>query len=114
MFAFYSLVSVVMQRSSALMFNLQVLTSDFYVLMAGAFLFRYSFQSLYLVSFVAVIAGSVIYSVQRTREKSKREVSCFKRFVACLCPWVPLCCGDDWLPTPPPREYTVRNRPSVT
>jgi solute carrier family 35 protein F1/2 len=39
MVAFYSLVSVVMRRSSALLFNISVLTSDFYSLLAGVFVF---------------------------------------------------------------------------
>lgn len=42
MFTFYSLVSVVMERSSALMFNLSVLTADFYSLLAGIFIFSYT------------------------------------------------------------------------
>jgi hypothetical protein len=39
MVAFYSLVSLVMRRSSALLFNISVLTSDFYSLLAGVFVF---------------------------------------------------------------------------
>jgi len=39
MVLFYSLVSSVMQRSSALLFNICVLTSDFYSMLAGIFLF---------------------------------------------------------------------------
>lgn len=45
MFVFYSMVSLVMQRTSALMFNLAVLTADFYSLLAGIFLFRYTVVS---------------------------------------------------------------------
>lgn len=41
MFLFYSLVAVVMQKASALMFNLSVLTADFYTLLFGLFLFKY-------------------------------------------------------------------------
>ncbi|MCP9264130.1 Solute carrier family 35 member F2 [Dirofilaria immitis] len=41
MFLFYSMVSVVVQKSSALMFNLSVLTADFYALVFGLFMFNY-------------------------------------------------------------------------
>jgi solute carrier family 35, member F1/2 len=39
MVCFYSLVSLVMRRASALLFNISVLTSDFYSLLTGVFLF---------------------------------------------------------------------------
>lgn len=42
MFSFYSLVSMVMAKTSALMSNLAVLSSDFYSLLAGIFIFSYS------------------------------------------------------------------------
>ncbi|VDN88735.1 unnamed protein product [Brugia pahangi] len=41
MFLFYSMVSVVVQKSSALMFNLSILTADFYTLVFGLFMFKY-------------------------------------------------------------------------
>uniref|UniRef100_A0A1I7WNN7 Solute carrier family 35 member F1 n=1 Tax=Heterorhabditis bacteriophora TaxID=37862 RepID=A0A1I7WNN7_HETBA len=40
MFIFYSLVTIVLQKTSALMFNLSTLTADFYSLMFGLFLFK--------------------------------------------------------------------------
>lgn len=46
MFLFYSLVTVVMQRTSALMFNLSVLSSDFYSLLFGLFLFKIKVRKL--------------------------------------------------------------------
>ncbi|CAD5207657.1 unnamed protein product [Bursaphelenchus okinawaensis] len=73
MFTFYSLVSVVMQKSSALMFNLSVLTADFYTLLAGIFVFSYTFDVLYLMSFVVVIIGSLIFAVKKTEVKSQGQ-----------------------------------------
>lgn len=40
MFVFYSLVTIVLQKTSALMFNLATLTADFYSLLFGLFLFK--------------------------------------------------------------------------
>ena len=42
MFLFYSLVPWVIRMSSAIVFNLSLLTADFYTLLFGIFLFRYS------------------------------------------------------------------------
>ncbi len=41
MFVFYSLVTVVMERNSATMFNLIIQTTQFYALLFGLFLFNY-------------------------------------------------------------------------
>ena len=41
----YALVPVLMQWSDATMFNLSILTSDFYVLIFGLFLFHYKVSS---------------------------------------------------------------------
>lgn len=41
MFTFYSLVTIVMQRTSATMFNLSILTADFYTLLISLFVFKY-------------------------------------------------------------------------
>jgi len=97
MFAFYSLVSIVMQRSSALMFNLQILTSDFYSILAGVYLFHIGFQPLYALSFVLVISGTVLYSLRTTNQKSKRETGWMRARVGC-CLWVPLCWGKTGCP----------------
>ncbi|VDL82370.1 unnamed protein product [Nippostrongylus brasiliensis] len=67
MFAFYSLVTVVLQKTSALMFNLATLTADFYSLLFGLFLFKETFHYLYFLSFVVVVTGSVIYSIRETQ-----------------------------------------------
>ncbi|EPB67616.1 hypothetical protein ANCCEY_13290 [Ancylostoma ceylanicum] len=70
MFIFYSLVTVVLQKTSALMFNLSTLTADFYSLLFGLFLFKDTFHYLYFVSFLVVVTGSVIYSIRETQVSS--------------------------------------------
>ncbi|KAI1728791.1 solute carrier family 35 domain-containing protein [Ditylenchus destructor] len=105
MFCFYSLVSIVMQKTSALMFNLSVLTADFYSLLAGIFLFGMAFQVLYFVSFLVVIIGSSIYSYKKTKAKSRRERECLCRICGFCCPWAPICCGDCY----PRSSYTVQD-----
>ncbi|CAP38896.2 Protein CBG22265 [Caenorhabditis briggsae] len=67
MFIFYSLVTVVLQKTSALMFNLSTLTADFYSLLFGIFMFKDTFHYLYFVSFIICIIGSVIYSMRETQ-----------------------------------------------
>ncbi|VDK77980.1 unnamed protein product [Litomosoides sigmodontis] len=73
MFLFYSLVSVVMQKASALLFNLSILTSDFYTLVFGIFMFKYEFHLLYFMSFAIVIIGSLIYSIRPTEKRDSDE-----------------------------------------
>ncbi|KAF7633315.1 hypothetical protein Mgra_00007294 [Meloidogyne graminicola] len=66
MVLFYSLVSCVMQRSSALLFNIYVLTSDFYSMLAGIFLFGQQFYILYLIAFIIIIFGTILYNREET------------------------------------------------
>uniref|UniRef100_A0A0N5BWE0 EamA domain-containing protein n=1 Tax=Strongyloides papillosus TaxID=174720 RepID=A0A0N5BWE0_STREA len=76
MFIFYSMVSIVLQKTSALMFNLSILTADFYSLIAGIFLFHYQFHILYFISFAVVIFGSIIYSIKETEIAGSNEDFC--------------------------------------
>ncbi|NWT53650.1 S35F2 protein, partial [Erythrocercus mccallii] len=61
MFALYSFMPVVMKVTSATSVNLGILTSDLYSLFFGLFLFFYNFSGLYIVSFVIIMAGFVLY-----------------------------------------------------
>ncbi|ELU05103.1 hypothetical protein CAPTEDRAFT_143259 [Capitella teleta] len=63
-FIFYSLVPIVMSRTSAASVNLNLLSADFYALLVGLFLFHYTFHVLYFFSFVFIICGVVVYSVK--------------------------------------------------
>uniref|UniRef100_A0A0N5AYZ3 Solute carrier family 35 member F1 n=1 Tax=Syphacia muris TaxID=451379 RepID=A0A0N5AYZ3_9BILA len=89
MFLFYSLVSVVMQRSSALMFNLSVLSSDFYSLIFGLFLFKIKFHALYFVSFLVVTLGSIVYALRETKVRDPDEPR-----KLCPCCFMCCCCSD--------------------
>ncbi|KAJ1349111.1 hypothetical protein KIN20_004562 [Parelaphostrongylus tenuis] len=87
MFLFYSLVTVVLEKTSALMFNLSVLTADFYSLLFGLFLFMDTFHYLYFVSFVVVVTGSIIYSFRETQRRDPNEPRrvCPCLFICCCC-----------------------------
>ncbi|EYB97623.1 hypothetical protein Y032_0139g2128 [Ancylostoma ceylanicum] len=87
MFIFYSLVTVVLQKTSALMFNLSTLTADFYSLLFGLFLFKDTFHYLYFVSFLVVVTGSVIYSIRETQRRDPNEPRrvCPCLFICCCC-----------------------------
>uniref|UniRef100_A0A0N4ZUC0 EamA domain-containing protein n=1 Tax=Parastrongyloides trichosuri TaxID=131310 RepID=A0A0N4ZUC0_PARTI len=76
LFIFYSMVSIVLQKTSALMFNLSILTADFYSLIAGIFLFHYNFHILYFVSFAILIVGSIVYSLKETEFAEDSQSCC--------------------------------------
>ncbi|NXR98906.1 S35F2 protein, partial [Oxylabes madagascariensis] len=67
MFALYSFMPVVMKVTSATSVNLGILTSDLYSLFFGLFLFFYNFSGLYIVSFVVIMAGFILYISTPTR-----------------------------------------------
>jgi len=61
LFAMYSLVPVLISWSSAMVFNLSMLSADVYSFVVGIFLFKTSFFWLYFVAFPVVLAGLAIY-----------------------------------------------------
>ncbi|NXR48901.1 S35F2 protein, partial [Hippolais icterina] len=67
MFALYSFMPVVMKVSSATSVNLGILTSDLYSFFFGLFLFFYNFSGLYIVSFVIILVGFILYISTPTR-----------------------------------------------
>ncbi|NXR64359.1 S35F2 protein, partial [Rhadina sibilatrix] len=67
MFALYSFMPVVMKVTSATSVNLGILTSDLYSLFFGLFLFFYHFSGLYIVSFVIIMVGFILYISTPTR-----------------------------------------------
>ncbi|CAJ0578123.1 unnamed protein product, partial [Mesorhabditis spiculigera] len=73
MFIFYSMFTVVLQRTSALMINLATLTADFYSLLFALFLFKDSFHFLYFVSFVVTLSGSLLYTLRPTEVRDADE-----------------------------------------
>lgn len=66
MFALYSLMPVVVRMTSATAVNLSLLTADLFSLFCGLFLFHYTFSPLYLVSFVVIVVGFVLFNAVPT------------------------------------------------
>ncbi|CAG2167464.1 unnamed protein product [Oppiella nova] len=58
---------LVLQLSSASALNISILSSDFYSLMFGIYLFRFKFHWLYVASYVAVITGFLVYFLEPTQ-----------------------------------------------
>lgn len=63
----YVLIAVIVEHTSATVFNLSILSADFYALLIGIFLFKYEFHVLYFVSFVLILSGIGIYTSKKTR-----------------------------------------------
>ncbi|KAA8583222.1 hypothetical protein FQN60_015768 [Etheostoma spectabile] len=66
MFGLYSFMPVVIKRTSATSVNLSLLTADLYCFFCGLFLFHYKFSGLYLLSFLIIILGLVLYATSST------------------------------------------------
>ncbi|XP_047463040.1 solute carrier family 35 member F2-like [Mugil cephalus] len=66
MYALYSFMPVVVQMTSATAVNLSLLTADLFSLFCGLFLFRYKFSALYIVSFVVITAGFILFNAVPT------------------------------------------------
>ncbi|XP_053564529.1 solute carrier family 35 member F2 isoform X2 [Bombina bombina] len=61
MFGLYSLMPIVIKVTSATSVNLGILTADLYSFFFGLFLFGYKFSGLYIVAFVVIMAGFIMY-----------------------------------------------------
>ncbi|XP_036379118.1 solute carrier family 35 member F2-like [Megalops cyprinoides] len=66
MFALYSCMPVVMKLTSATAVNLSLLTADLFSLFCGLFLFHYTFSGLYIVSFVVITVGFIMFNAVPT------------------------------------------------
>ncbi|XP_026860850.2 solute carrier family 35 member F2 isoform X1 [Electrophorus electricus] len=66
MYGLYSFMPVVVKMTSATAVNLSLLTADLFSLFCGIFLFHYSFSGLYVVSFVVITFGFVMFNVVPT------------------------------------------------
>ncbi|KAM4904576.1 solute carrier family 35 member F2 [Sylvia borin] len=73
MFALYSFMPVVMKVTSATSVNLGILTSDLYSLFFGLFLFHYKFSGLYILSFVVIMVGFLLYISTPTQTAEPTE-----------------------------------------
>ncbi|KAF9361256.1 hypothetical protein BGX26_004775 [Mortierella sp. AD094] len=63
MFILYSVSPILFRLSSATFFNLSLLTSDFYGLLFGLFLFQAKINKLYPIAYVLIIVGIIVYNV---------------------------------------------------
>ncbi|XP_032646593.1 solute carrier family 35 member F2 isoform X3 [Chelonoidis abingdonii] len=75
MFGLYSFMPVVIKVTSATSVNLGILTADLYSLFFGLFLFGYQFSGLYLLSFVVIMVGFVLYCSTPTRTAEEATTS---------------------------------------
>ncbi|KAL0994631.1 hypothetical protein UPYG_G00125130 [Umbra pygmaea] len=66
MYALYSFMPLVIKMTSATAVNLSLLTSDLFSLFCGIFLFQFSFSGLYIVSFVVITVGFVMFNAMST------------------------------------------------
>lgn len=66
MFALYSFMPVVMEMTSATAVNLALLTADLFSLFCGLFLFGYTFSTLYIVSFIVITVGFIMFNAVPT------------------------------------------------
>lgn len=63
MYGLYSYMPIVVKMTSATAVNLSLLTADLFSLFCGLFLFHYNFSGLYIVSFVVIILGFIIFNI---------------------------------------------------
>ncbi|KAM4047634.1 solute carrier family 35 member F2 isoform 3-T3 [Anomaloglossus baeobatrachus] len=61
MFGLYSVMPIVIRVTSATSVNLGILTADLYSLFFGLFLFGYNFSLLYILAFVVIMVGFIMY-----------------------------------------------------
>ena len=77
--AFYTMVSFFLSSSSAVVFNLSVLTANVWALVAGMTLFGYAPSGWYFLSFIVILSGLVLFhafpSVANDAEQREEIVS---------------------------------------
>ncbi|XP_022594638.1 solute carrier family 35 member F2 [Seriola dumerili] len=66
MYALYSFMPVVVKMTSATAVNLSLLTADLFSLFCGFFLFHYTFSALYIISFVVITVGFIMFNAVPT------------------------------------------------
>ncbi|XP_029546549.1 solute carrier family 35 member F2 isoform X2 [Salmo trutta] len=66
MYALYSFMPLVVKMTSATAVNLSLLTADLFSLFCGIFLFYFVFSGLYIVSFVVITVGFVMFNAVPT------------------------------------------------
>lgn len=64
MFSLYSLVPVLIGLTNATFYNISLLTSDFYGLIIGLYIFKYVNHPLYPVAFTLVVIGLIFFNIR--------------------------------------------------
>ncbi|OQR90158.1 Drug/Metabolite Transporter (DMT) Superfamily [Thraustotheca clavata] len=62
LFLMYSVTSVMLREGDAAIFNMSLLTSDFFGVVAGVCLFHQTLSMLYIAGFFFIISGLIVYS----------------------------------------------------
>ncbi|KAF9275767.1 hypothetical protein BGZ68_010527 [Mortierella alpina] len=73
MFTLYSVSPILFRLSSATFFNLSLLTSDFYGLLFGLFLFNATINKIYPIAYVLIMLGIILYNVRPAPEPKFRK-----------------------------------------
>ncbi|CAL1714743.1 unnamed protein product [Somion occarium] len=68
MFILYTVAPILYRMASSAYYNLSLLSSDFYGLLFGLFLYHYTVYWLYFLAFAVVIFGLIVYFWQATPE----------------------------------------------
>ncbi len=63
LFAVYSLAPMMLRKSTASVFNLSLLTADFYGAVASLLIFQASFSAIYAAAFFLIICGLLLYNL---------------------------------------------------
>ncbi|KAF9582428.1 hypothetical protein BGW38_000221 [Lunasporangiospora selenospora] len=74
MFIMYSVSPILLRLSSATFFNLSLLTSDFYGLLFGIFLFNATINKIYPIAYVLIMLGIIIYNVKPAPEPQFKRI----------------------------------------
>ncbi|KAF9324577.1 hypothetical protein BG006_000403 [Podila minutissima] len=74
LFIMYSVSPILFRLSSATFFNLSLLTSDFYGLVFGIFLFGAKISRLYPIAYVLIIAGIIVYNAYPAPEPQFKQI----------------------------------------
>ncbi|KAF7697047.1 solute carrier family 35 member F2 [Silurus meridionalis] len=73
MYGLYSFMPVVVKMTSATAVNLSLLTADLFSLFCGIVLFHYKFSVLYIVSFVVITVGFILFNIIPTYTPNPQE-----------------------------------------
>ncbi|KAF9125227.1 hypothetical protein BGW39_007550 [Mortierella sp. 14UC] len=74
LFMMYSVSPILFRLSSATFFNLSLLTSDFYGLIFGIFLFNSKINKLYPIAYILIVGGIVVYNIYPAPEPQFEKI----------------------------------------